>query len=98
MNPTTDLPGNSRHQREVKSCPGNEVSTTPQTPTTIHSTTRFTLWFGSNQLSGSIPSELGNLANLGSLFLGSNQFSGCVPAELLDVPSNDVANLGLPSC
>jgi hypothetical protein len=62
-------------------------------------------------LSGPIPSELGNLANLQALelhdnqlsgpeylYLGGNQLSGCVPAKLLDVPSNDGASLGLPSC
>jgi hypothetical protein len=51
-----------------------------------------------NQLSGSIPSELGNLANLEWLYLRDNQFSGCVPVKLLDMTSNDVASLGLPSC
>ena len=56
------------------------------------------LWLSNNQLSGSIPPELGNLANLQGLWLGDNQFSGCVLAELLDVPSNDVAYLGLPFC
>ena len=56
------------------------------------------LYLGGNQLSGSIPSELGNLANLEYLYLDGNQLSGCVPAKLLDVPSNDVARLGLPSC
>ena len=49
----------------------------------------------SNQLSGPIPSELGNLANLRALSLGNNQFSGCVPVKLFD---NYVASLGLPSC
>ena len=56
------------------------------------------LWLDGNQLSGSIPSELGNLANLEHLLLGGNQLSGCVPAALLNVPANDVAGLGLPSC
>ena len=56
------------------------------------------LLLGGNELSGSIPSELGTLANLEYLYLGGNQLSGCVPAKLLDVPANDVASFGLPSC
>ena len=56
------------------------------------------LWLDGNQLSGTIASELGNLANLEHLSLGGNQLSGCVPTKLLDVSSNDVAGLGLPSC
>ena len=32
------------------------------------------------------------------LNLDFNQLSGCVPAKLLDVPANDVASFGLPSC
>ncbi|MGD2085931.1 MAG: hypothetical protein PVH61_07090 [Candidatus Aminicenantes bacterium] len=35
-----------------------------------------------NQLSGSIPAELGNLSNLEGLDLGVNQLSGSIPAEL----------------
>ena len=35
-----------------------------------------------NQLSGSIPSELGNLANLERLGLDGNQLSGSIPSEL----------------
>ncbi|MDQ1355380.1 MAG: hypothetical protein QG657_5690, partial [Acidobacteriota bacterium] len=34
-----------------------------------------------NQLSGSIPSELGNLSNLDSLYLDNNQLSGSIPSE-----------------
>ena len=56
------------------------------------------LWLLDNQLSGSIPPELGSLANLDTLRLSGNQLSGCIPAKLLDVRSNDVARLGLPSC
>ena len=35
-----------------------------------------------NQLSGSIPSELGNLDNLVGLWLNGNQLSGSIPSEL----------------
>ena len=40
------------------------------------------LSLGGNQLSGSIPAELGNLANLETLWLHRNQLSGSIPAEL----------------
>ena len=40
------------------------------------------LFLGDHQLSGEIPAELGNLANLQELFLSSNQLSGEIPAEL----------------
>ena len=54
------------------------------------------LW--GNRLSGEIPSELGGLLNLGSLWLGGNPLTGCIPQVLRDVPDNDLAGLGLPSC
>ena len=38
------------------------------------------LW--SNQLSGEIPPELGNLANLQQLLIHENRLSGCVPISL----------------
>jgi len=40
------------------------------------------LYLHSNQLSGSIPRELGNLNNLTVLYLFSNQLSGSIPSEL----------------
>ena len=40
------------------------------------------LSLGSNQLSGEIPAELGNLLKLQNLDLSSNQLSGEIPAEL----------------
>ena len=49
-------------------------------------------------LSGSIPPELGDLANLATLRLSSNSLTGCVPAALRNVPDNDLAALGLPFC
>ncbi len=49
-------------------------------------------------LSGSIPPELGDLANLTQLHLSRNQLTGCVPAALRNVPSNDFTALGLPFC
>ena len=48
------------------------------------------LWLDGNQLSGSIPSELGNLDNLRTLSLSNNQLSGSIPSEL-----GDLANLGV---
>jgi len=37
------------------------------------------LYLGSNQLSGSIPTVIGNLSNLQRLYLGGNQLSGSIP-------------------
>ena len=51
-----------------------------------------------NQLTGEIPTELGNLSNLQWLYLGGNLLTGCVPDGLRDVPNNDIVSLGLPFC
>ena len=51
-----------------------------------------------NELTGEIPTELGNLSNLAWLYLSGNQLTGCVPAGLLDVPNNDFDQLGMPFC
>ncbi|MEA3348992.1 MAG: sortase [Chloroflexota bacterium] len=40
------------------------------------------LYLSSNELSGSIPPELGNLSNLRGLYLGGNKLSGIIPPEL----------------
>ena len=53
----------------------------------------------SNWLSGEIPPELGNLANLTELYLQENQLSGCVPNGMLGQLSSTFSNLGgLPPC
>ncbi len=51
-----------------------------------------------NQLSGEIPPELGNLANLTRLDLGGNELSGCVPTSRLGQLSSDSDLGGLPTC
>ncbi len=51
-----------------------------------------------NGLSGPIPPEPGNLANLEVLYLGGNELSGCIPAGLMEIRTNDLGDLGLPAC
>ena len=51
-----------------------------------------------NQLRGEIPSELGDLSNLESLYLSGNRLSGCIPEGLRDVKDNDLDDLVLPFC
>ena len=47
-----------------------------------------------NQLSGPIPSELGNLDNLEWLILDSNQLSGSIPSELGNLDNLRALSLG----
>ena len=42
-----------------------------------------------NELTGSIPSELGSLTNLKELFLSRNQLTGTIPPELSNLPNLD---------
>ncbi|RKZ36784.1 MAG: hypothetical protein DRQ49_17345 [Gammaproteobacteria bacterium] len=52
------------------------------------------LSLSSNQLSGTIPSELSNLVNLTRLDLDSNQLSGTIPSELGNLVNLTYLNLG----
>ena len=40
------------------------------------------LFLSSNQLTGEIPREIGNLTNLTSLYLNNNQFTGPIPSDI----------------
>ena len=51
-----------------------------------------------NRLSGTIPAELGSLTRLERLYLSGNDLTGCIPPILRNVPSNDLAQNGLPYC
>ena len=60
-----------------------DVSTLKENLTTLTNTVnRKWLILATNQLTGEIPPELGNLANLAVLGLDGNQLSGPIPAEL----------------
>ena len=50
---------------------------------------------GSNKLSGEIPPELGNLANLEGLVLGGNELSGEIPPELGNLANLEVLDLAV---
>ncbi len=52
------------------------------------------LWFWTNGLNGTIPSELGNLSNLTSLNLGNNSLSGTIPSELGNLKNLTFFNIG----
>ncbi len=41
---------------------------------------------------------MGLLSNLETLRLSGNSLTGCIPVALKDVPTNDLASLGLPDC
>ena len=51
-----------------------------------------------NALSGAIPPELGGLSKRDTLWVSGNNLTGCVPPALTEVVSNDLVNLGLPTC
>ena len=53
-----------------------------------------TLTLSSNQLSGSIPAELGNLSSLTYLSMSSNKLSGSIPPELGNLSSLTLLHLG----
>ena len=57
------------------------------------------LYLSDNRLTGSIPSELGNLGELEAVRLGgTNELTGCIPDGLLYAPTGDLGTLGLRSC
>ena len=52
-------------------------------------------------MSGPIPSELGGLVDLYTLYLGGNHLSGCIPLALRYLrylSKSDLGPLGLPFC
>ncbi len=51
-----------------------------------------------NFLSGDIPSELGDLTRLRTLYLSSNDFTGCIPDRFRTLDRTDIARLGLAYC
>ena len=46
-----------------------------------------------NQLTGEIPSDIGNLDNLTYLILGKNQLTGDIPQSVCDLIQNNYLNL-----
>jgi Leucine-rich repeat (LRR) protein len=51
------------------------------------------LWFGDNDLSGDIPSGIGNMANLKHLRLTNNNFSGDIPSWAFNITNLEILEL-----
>ena len=59
------------------------------------------LYLSDNRLSGAIPEALAGLTRLAQLYLAgdNHNFTGCIPAAVAALTSsNDLADLGIPSC
>ena len=53
------------------------------------------LTLNTNQLTGSIPAEIGNLTHLAELILSFNQLSGSIPADIGNLTNLNALNLGV---
>ncbi len=53
---------------------------------------------GYNELTGSIPPELGSLTHLHTLDFLGNGLTGCIPRALSDDPDLQLETDGLPPC
>ena len=51
-----------------------------------------------NDLSGEIPPEMANLANLTEVYISGNRLTGCYPAVWKLADNSDLAESGLASC
>ena len=56
------------------------------------------LWLNSNQLNGTLSSELGELSNFERWRRRDNQLTRCVPGGLAFVGGSDLDSLGLDVC
>ena len=56
------------------------------------------LFLSENDLTGPVPSELGDLPTLRGLWLGGNRLTGCLPPALHDADHSDLDSLGLEDC
>ena len=57
-------------------------------------TTTTTLALSNNQLTGEIPSEIGQLTNLTELWLSGNGFTGEIPSEIGNLTNLNYLDLG----
>lgn len=56
------------------------------------------LLLANENLTGSIPDELGDLSGLQEIRLSGNSLTGCIPVALQGIPTNDLSSLNLLYC
>ena len=92
--PLSSRPSPGQHASQRSYLTGAPASYSP-----LHGPISGITMLSNNNLSGTIPEDLGKLTKLRNLKLGgNNQLTGCIPPELTEIHENDLEDLDLEIC